>query len=512
MEHMLTSRDVRELQDVVRIGDLLLLPRGRLPNLSESLALQKAGVIDIHHSQIVRNKLWRNQLSMESNYSEHRLKYGEEPAWMRNEPLHVRRYFRSWYATTQEDPLCIIGSLPHTQLSYMIVEGGLTEEAVHLFRLFRLQGVNQLGFLQAPWVARFDWPLIDRLTHVTRYVHSCDVTAIGSVIGRNLALSENELNTLQTACLTHDWGTPAGGDSVKLIDPKEFDEDLNFPRLLREKLDRQKWNDFREKYGVDEGVLCRTILNEGLLGGILDVADKLAYVGRDIDTCLRVGVATYPGDFDAGDAYVGTRALQEIVNEYPQVCDVWDSVRREGERVFFSDAARLIAFLKARIVLFRELYYHPRARFGEYLISRLLVKKLYDRGDLTREKLLEMNDHALERMLEQAFGKKQIIRAFSSKTQVCSFKERTEAIEFKEDLQRKGVSLVLVEDHLHAIKPGTQFLVESPEGVLPLQEAYPGDAAELYEMATMLPAVHVYYLADAELSHEERQGFLELQP
>jgi hypothetical protein len=147
-------------------------------------------------------------------------------------------------------------------------------------------------------------------------------------------------------------------------------------------------------------------------------------------------------------------------------------------------------------VLFRELYYHPRARFGEYLMSRVLVKKLYDAGKLTRDELLSMSDATLEARLNEAYGEFRVLRMFSMASEVCSFKTHEEAETFRYALTQAGHTFVLVENHLNSVKTGAHFLVQTRRGPKPLSEAYPGDARELHEMANMFPAVHVYYLKE----------------
>ncbi len=498
MAQRLTHYDTLGLQDVVKIDDLLILPLARFPNLSESLAIQKFGVVDVDSSTIARNSLSLNMMEMEGRYSSVRRETNGEPSWVNELPIHSRVWLRFWYATTQEDPLAIVNALPHTGVSYMVLDDGLCAEACRVFNIFRLQFVNQLGYLQAPWVAMMDQPFVMPLTNGTRYLHSLDVMMLVSLIGYNFGLTQGELNTLRVAGLTHDRGTPAGGDSVKLIDPKAFDEDAHYERLLREKTGPGKWNAFRDRFQIDEPQLLETILNRGLLGQVLDIADKLAYVARDIETCLGAFAGSDDSDF-----YVGTRALKEIIEEFPHVCSIWDSVVREGDQMVFTDPRRLIAFLKARIVLFRELYYHPRARFGEYLISRILVKRLYEEGRVTRDELLEMSDGELERQVDDAYGKRGVLRALSLKCRVESFRTRSEALAFKKRLEESGVTFSLVEDHLHSIKPGTHFLVSTREGPKKLLEACRGDVQELHEMATMLPAVHVYYLSTEDLGTDE---------
>lgn len=447
----------------------------------------------------------KETLGLETRYHRARAEGSEEPSWVEDLPVSQRMWLRYSYAIHSEDPLAIMNNFPYTGIWYMVSDGCMCEEIERLFNLRRLQQVKQLGFLQQPWVAMSDQRIVLPLGKNTRFAHSLDVLALASVIGHNIGLSANYLNVLRTAAFTHDWGTPAGGDSVKHVDAKGLDEDLNYERLLG-RLPKKMWRNFKSHYNINEQTLVRTILNQGLLGEVLDIADKLAYVARDIDTVLRV-----MHDPNEDSAYVGMRALQEIVDEFPYVCSIWDSVKVVGDRLVFEDVWRLLGFLKARIVLFRELYYHPRARFGEYLISRVLVKMLYDKGELTRDELLEMGDFELESRLNSAYGADNILRALSTKANVRSFKTQEEALAFELELKGAGNRFALVEDHLHSVKTCAHLLVETKSGIKPLSEAYKGDARELDEMANMHPAVHVYYFGDdPEAPDDEMADLLDM--
>lgn len=489
----LTHHDVLALQDVVNIDDFVLLPQVRMPNISESLSLQRHGIIDAASSELARNSLTRGLLDSEQEYSNACHATGEEPEWVKTLPIHSQAWLRYYHATMHEDVLAIVPSLPYAGISYMFRSDGMSADIAGAFMIYRLEGVKQLGFLQAPWVAMSEQPMVTPITEGTRYTHSLDVTAVATLIGHRLGLSGGEFNTLRVAGLTHDWLTPAGGDSVKLIDPEAFDEDKNYGPMLKQRLDQDTWANLKQKYDIDETLLVETVLNKGLLGEILDIADKLAYVSRDIETCLTVILT--PED---GDAYVGTRALSEIIVDFPYVCSIWDTVEQHGEHLVFADARRLIAFLKVRVVLFRELYFHPRARFGEYLVSRLLARSLYKSGQLTRDELLTMTDGGLGRRFDEAYGKYGITRALSLKCNFKSFEKPEQALAYKNELKANGHNFVLIEDHRILNKVGTHLLVKTSEGPKPLKDAYPGDANEIFEMANMYPSVHVYWLDSSE--------------
>jgi HD superfamily phosphohydrolase len=490
VEQKLSHYDTLALQSVVEIGgDLLLLPEQSPQLIEEVRALRHGQTIAVGESLLVEAN--ERYFPLSGEYRNYRAEYGKEPEWMAEKPLSVQRRLRLDWAILEENPLSILGVYPHTGLSYMVREGGLCEELMHAFKLFRLHGIKQLGFLQTPWFEDSLYP--QPIAEHNRFVHSLDVMVIASVIGYNLGLDEVRFNTLRMAAFTHDMGTPAGGDSVKLVNPAAFDEDLNYPQLIG----RFNWEHIRTKYKIEEELLIETILNRGLLGQILDIADKLAYVARDLHACdpyLHYGRDHY-------DQH-GLHTILTLVERYPNVCGLWDAVSVHEGRMVITDAARLSAFLKVRTLMFRELYYHPNARFGEYLVSRVLVKSLYNSGRLTRERLLEMQDYELHMVLNEEFGTGRHHAAISSVVTEISaagaqrktFHQREEAEKFAESLRAGGNPFVLVEDNHRGIKTGAHFKVMTPQGPQSFAYAYPGEARELEEMATLFPSVHVYYL------------------
>lgn len=128
-------------------------------------------------------------------------------------------------------------------------------------------------------------------------------------------------------------------------------------------------------------------------------------------------------------------------------------------------------------------------------MSRLFVKVLYEKGILTRDKLLQMSDGELLHKLDEEFGIGLALDTCSSNlARVREFSTLEEAQAFMDTLKRSGNLFALLDDYRRSIKTGTHFLVSTPQGTQTLEEADPGSARELSEMATMLPMVHVYYL------------------
>jgi hypothetical protein len=492
MEQKLTHDDTLVLQEVVRLdGDLLLLPEQAPIPVEEARALMTAGNIDPKESTIFRGVVDVCRLTEE--YNSERRGDDLEPEWVHEMPMAVRTWMRVQYALTQEDTFANVPGFAYTGLSYTVVYGGLCEEVYRQFNLNRLERIKQLGFLNQPSYNNY-YHYRQSLSDGTRFLHSLDTMAIGTVIGHNLELSESKMHRLRTLLLSHDAAMPAGGDSVKLVDPVGLDEDTNYRHVVA----KADFRRLKAEFGVTPESLLGGIHNHGLLGEVLDIADKLAYIARDIHKCLHHLEA------GANNDQLGLRTLLLLLKRFPYVCSVWDCVEEQAGHAVFTSVPRLAAFLKVRVLMFRELYYHPEARFGEYLMSRLFVKDLFRRGLITVERLLEIDDSELIRLLDMRYGSGAILDTCSSDKSRCNaFRTPEEAREFVETLKKGGHSFWLVDDNRRAIKTGTNLLVRGRTGPITLGEADRGLARELDEMATMYPLVHVYWLdGDPALSRK----------
>lgn len=380
----------------------------------------------------------------------------------------------------------IVPTLPLTGLHYLVDEGGLRDDLFAPFNLQRLSFIKQLGFLTQPIYNRYD-VRVGSLGEHTRWLHSLDVHAVGSAIGYNLDLPRQEMNELRTLCLTHDALTPAGGDSVKLVSPEDFDEDLHYHTLL----EKPSFDSVAAKYSLRREVLLAGIKNKGVLGEILDIADKIAYVARDVSKSLH--------NIEAGvhRGRPGCALMLELLEKYPLICGLWDSVELQDGVVVFTNLERLVAFLKLRVLMFREFYYSPTARFGEFLISRLFVQVLLKRGKLSRDRLIEMTDSELLRLFDEEFEHGHVLHTCESDLARCEvFDELDEAQAFIGHLHAAGNVFAMLDDNRRSIKTGAHFRVATARGPMPLEKAHPDIARELERLASGMPLVHVYYLAD----------------
>lgn len=384
---------------------------------------------------------------------------------------------------------------PFGGFGYSIAEEGMVETVARIFGLLRLQYVGQLGFLQDPifgWSRGVVQPA--RFTH-TRFLHSLDVYALVTLIARNnwKKLGAEQVRALQVAALTHDVLTPAGGDTIKHIDPRLLNEDSHY----REVLSQEEVAGWCILNHIDQPLLVDTVAGKGLLGSLLDLADKIAYVGRDTSQYL-----TYP--HQQGEAVDPQqpwppeyRAIQRIISDVPDICTLWDAVSIKDGQVFVEDVDRLVQFLTLRARMFQGLYLNVYARYGEERVMETLVNHLYTTGRLSRNDLLAMTDFELIQAVEDFFG---ILNPNIS----VDFKEMGPHFEFFPDLEsarkrerellESGVVFVKAEDVKESANPATDILVQEDGNILPLCEARPKAAERIERIIGTPNPVRVSYL------------------
>jgi hypothetical protein len=327
-------------------------------------------------------------------------KRNQNPDWLEAlPPEFIRMLEYNYLACEAESPDAykIIPSLPHTGFGFVVFEDGLVIETDDAFGLGRLNNVRQLGSLHDPTITGGEWRQLPQAFTHTRYEHSLDVCALATLIGQRCGLSENDFYTLRIAAQSHDGLTPAGGDSIKVIDPDAFDEDAHYPEFFW----LASWKKLRDRYGISESKLAEVILDRGFLGTILDVSDKLGYTGRDLQWFLYNNPAGHQAWENFAELY---DRITSILKANPYPCSVWDCAEsREGELVF-TDEERFADFLRMRALMFKILYANASARFYEAGFVAEVAKVLYQDKVLTRNLLLKIGDMELFEIMGGALG------------------------------------------------------------------------------------------------------------
>ena len=435
--------------------------------------------------------MWLEQL-----YEHERITADREPEWIRQASLLCRRHLRRDYVFGDGvDPLAIVPSIPFTGIGYAVVDDGLIAETTDAFELFRLNQVRQLGFLHDPVVRMTELESIGMLFSHTRWCHVLDTTAIATLIAVNNGLTGDLLRHLQVAAVSHDALTPAGGDTTKQIDPEAFDEERNFPQIFM----RESWPELSRKYNLDERALTEIVQGEGLLGKVLDLADKIAYVSRD----AREYYGRYDPNGPVGypDEYF---EIKKLVEKREFICGIWDTVEIENGDIVIADGERFADFLRLRALLFKNLYHHPASRFLEHTIANVITRYLYDEGMLTRDELLLMNDDALERLIGEVVGDNSLLFLGTNfiRPRVETFEDVKEASCRETELTRSGM-FTLLENWKGTANPGMNFLVRAGSRAALFREIYPEAAREIEELIAPEKLLILYYFPIAEMSLQE---------
>jgi len=407
-----------------------------------------------------------------------------EPEWMDRLPREARTYIRHWHLLTEGfDPLCGCIRLPYAGFEYLLKDWSLASETCQALGIHRLGRIGQLGFLREPslqYVVKFNH---------TRLLHVYDTQAIATLIAENCGMLPELARTLEVAALSHDVLTPAGGDSTKLVNRQAFDEDEHF----REIFGRDSWQSLQARWELDSGLLDRTVRGEGLLGRILDLADKF-YTARDAEAYLN----HMPFE-DRG--HLGYQRVADLVSKYPMVCGIWQTATLQEGRLVIADAPRLVQFLKLRALMFRHLYYHPRSRIFECLVGKGIAKYLYHEGKLTRKELLTQGDDWLEWKISNFLETPLLFNSLRvmQHTRIEEFSDHSAALRRAAQFDGDKSILVVIDRHVNTTKSGIQrFPVLHRGRVAMLSEIYPQAAAEIEAIINIPKTTRLYFFNATE--------------
>ncbi len=390
----------------------------------------------------------------------------------------------------------LIPSLPFAEYGYFIKNGGLLDQAVHVFNLLRTQKVAQLSFLITPLKKEAGAPR-RRYPH-SRYNHMLDVAAMLilmtellrnelTALAPTLGFGEGEVgfnalrNTLITGGAIHDALTVAGGDGVKFVDPAAFDED----KLIVLLMELGKYRSiFFDTWSVHREALRLTIIgdkiedpeNSGkkkkryyLLNHLLDLADKLCYTSRDVWQYVeRVGY-----DNDIG----------RIITDDPDVCSLWKSIKIVDGKLVVTNYRRLGRFLRLRVLMFHNLYEGMDERSGEIILGHCLCGFMYDHGDLNMFRLLDNHDDWLGAQISRCIGVENAVDAISDRV-VIGGAWGTEGESRSALFHEKGDEFLgFVEPFKSLTKSATdRFFVERDGKVGPFNLLYPSEAGLVHEI------------------------------
>ncbi len=426
---------------------------------------------------------------LQREYERHVQTFGEDPEWLHNMNRCQQAEFCRCHTITEGELLFALPSVPYAGIGYIVTDSGFTHRACETFNLFRLQNIAQLGRLHDPVVVEAGMTPLSygMLFGQNRLAHSLDVRAIALLMAKNNNLDPRRTRILETAGLTHDALTPAYGDGTKSIDPSFFDEDANYRNLLC----GDRWETFRRDYDIDADALVATVQGEGPLGSLLDIADKLSYLSRDVQP--YIGRYSPDGPISYSDGY---HEVYRFISKRKHLLGLWGTVRTKGDVVFVEDGVWLGDVLTLRAWMFRNLYHHQGSRYLERMTAVVLVRHLIDIGAITKDDLLRYDDFFLDKMIRERFGVEVnpvVADSYNANPRVEVCTTLAHAEERERELLRSGVGITFIDAHPPA-KPATHLLVRKKGKILPFAEAYPHETEEIDTIIKGIPTVKVYYL------------------
>lgn len=415
----------------------------------------------------------------------------DEPPWMTELPTAVQGNLRYDAAIQRFDDPHIMPEVPFTGIGYLLREDGLFKKVADALYLWRLFEIAQLSNLTDP---TRDYP--QRFIH-SRLAHSMTVYVIMALIlfNNRKAIPKGLFKNGCVAALIHDIATVAGGDGTKMVDPGYFCEEKNFAEYLN--LFRHRWKKICEDLGLDESWITDIVNGCGLGGKILNISDKWGYGSYDTSVFLN---RYCPNDWRLQPA--GYTEVQDFIQQNPLAFSAWDSVKVMGDEVFFLSPESLGQALFARAMMIEKLYYEKDSRSFEAVLANIVLKYLFAKGKLDRQKLFLMNDNDLEEIVSQftgipfSFHYGHALGTIESE----AFASIEEAYRRETEIIASGNAFVVLEDCRGRINPATDFLtLDHNKRIRPFSEACPEMTEKIHEKTTLKELIFLHRLTSVEI-------------
>ena len=271
-------------------------------------------------------------------------------------------------------------SIPFSDRSALYAESEPMTVAVRALDIDRLMHIRQLGLKHLATAPDREDMSFYRNPTGTRYEHSL-TAALGAVdIATYLGFSGSDISKLRIAALLHDRKMPALGDATQMVDKPNLDEE----KFWDEDLPDKAW-EYMASQGATHDEIHAIINNEGPLGQILNIADRISYVTGDLQDLNRP-----PLDSKLGNIY------KEL------------AVDPASGEIHFINHKRLRQFLLERAWLFGMFYLDDPGQAKDFAVASM-VSEFYDpqsseNDSLTPRRLRQMTDENLIQFLAQKFG------------------------------------------------------------------------------------------------------------
>ena len=263
----------------------------------------------------------------------------------------------------EEQDISFFEFLPYSDFRRWVPENSIYEKALQQIpALNRLTNVKCLSFLSyiGPDPKNM---YFTEFTH-SRLDHTLTVALITEQILKQNGFPQDQINLGIIAALLHDIATPAYGDATKQIDMKNLHEEDHWWEVLD-----KKGKDFATQFGTRQ-TINEIIKNQGLLGKVLDISDRITYTMKDLNA-LQVAP---PQVGEKPNSYLAD--LNIIIANYPKIGNIYQEVGVDQRKqdVFFNNPDSLNVFLNLRAHLHQKLYMHPINQAKDLLVSKAIAQ------------------------------------------------------------------------------------------------------------------------------------------
>lgn len=378
--------------------------------------------------------------------------------------------------------------LPFSDLNRW-VQNGIYTDAFNAFPLGRLGGVKALSLLSYVGPKPEDRYFVE-YGH-TRLDHSLVVALTIEQILKLNGFAQEEINLGIIAGLLHDIATPAHGDATKKIDPKNLDEE----EFWWEVLDRKGY-EFIFQHGGNKDSIGKIIKNEGVLGEVLDIADRITYTMKDVYATL---------EHETTNLNIDPYLLQPryIISRFPKIGNIYQDVGvdNKNQEVFFNDPQKLEAFLLLRANMHKTLYLHPTGQ-GRDLFFTKLLEPLYANGNsalLNPTVLRRMSDHELMLFLCDHYFPSSNSELYSQYLvnwypEYERFDSEYEALKRKQEISQTDNIAVIGITNCRRFNPATSYKVVNEHGKIEeFREVKPVGAKNIEAIAKSTEGVFLFY-------------------
>ena len=353
---------------------------------------------------------------------------------------------------------------------------GVFQELLKSNAFFRLGKIEQLGYLVPPrpeeWDKNISIAYLVPQFHHTRWIHSLIAAILMELILSREVFSREERAPMVLAAGYHDVATPAGGDSIKRVNPESLSEEKNFAWILEYYGLAERW---KKQFGFNLALATNWVQGRGVIGNLLDVVDKISYTALD---CYYLGL-------------IREGQVRNLCLSHPLVMDVWQDIRFTPDRTNFAfcDPERLFWFLLLRAYEYQEFLFNPYSRALDLFLKRL-VQPLYEKGMITKEQLLTHGNDWLQQVLSEYYP--QEVKCYIEPEELSWTKLRT-AKEQQEFCQKLGDRVDHTE-HITGFSTGLDWLVFNKERTVALRKIIDREKIDLLEeVVASTQGYYVYF-------------------